>query len=86
MGEVRAGRDLRLDRDVAVKLLGAEVARKRNSRDRFEAEPERRRASAATNIVLVYDSGKHLAPFLDMERLPGRTLPTSGRGCRCAAY
>ncbi len=75
MGEVRAGRDLRLERDVAIKLLSPEVAARPKTRDRFEAEARAAARLSHSNIVLVYDSGEHEGvPFLVMERLPGRTL------------
>ena len=75
MGEVRAGRDLRLQRDVAIKVLGPDVAARANTRERFEAEARAAARLSHPNIVLVYDSGEHEGvPFLVMERLPGRTL------------
>ena len=75
MGEVRAGRDLRLQRDVAIKVLGPDVAARGNTRERFEAEARAAARLSHPNIVLVYDSGEHEGvPFLVMERLPGRTL------------
>jgi serine/threonine protein kinase len=75
MGEVRDGQDLRLGRDVAIKLLNAEVAARPNARERFEAEARAAARLSHPNIVVVYDSGEHGGvPFLVMERLPGRTL------------
>ena len=75
MGEVRAGRDLRLQRDVAIKVLSPEVAARANTRERFEAEARSAARLSHPNIVVVYDSGEHDGvPFLVMERLPGRTL------------
>ena len=75
MGEVRAGRDLRLQRDVAIKVLGPEVAARANIRERFEAEARAAARLSHPNIVLVYDSGEHEGvPYLVMERLPGGTL------------
>ena len=75
MGEVRAGRDLRLGREVAIKLLSPEVGARPKARERFEAEARSAARLNHPNIVLVYDSGEHEGvPFLIMERLPGRTL------------
>jgi serine/threonine protein kinase len=75
MGEVRAGRDVRLERDVAIKLLSPEVAARPKTRERFEAEARAAARLTHANVVLVYDSGEHDGvPFLVMERLPGRTL------------
>ncbi len=75
MGEVRAGRDLRLERDVAIKFLSREVAARPKARDRFDAEARAAARLSHPNIVVVYDSGEHEGvPFLVMERLPGRSL------------
>ena len=75
MSEVRAGRDLRLGRDVAVKLLTSAGAEGARLRERFEAEARAVASLSHPNVVLVFDSGEHEGvPFLVMERLPGRTL------------
>lgn len=75
MSEVRAGRDLRLGRDVAVKLLTSAGAEGAHLRERFEAEARAVASLSHPNVVLVFDSGEHEGvPFLVMERLPGRTL------------
>jgi eukaryotic-like serine/threonine-protein kinase len=75
MSEVRAGRDLRLGRDVAIKLLTTVATDRSRSRERFEAEARAVASLSHPNVVLVFDSGEHEGvPFLVMERLPGRTL------------
>lgn len=75
MSEVRAGRDLRLGRDVAIKLLTSAGADGSRMRERFEAEARAVASLSHPNVVLVFDSGEHEGvPFLVMERLPGRTL------------
>ena len=75
MSEVRAGRDLRLGRDVAIKLLTSAGADGSRTRERFEAEARAVASLSHPNVVLVFDSGEHEGvPFLVMERLPGRTL------------
>ncbi len=75
MADVWAARDLRLRRDVAVKFLSSDVATRSEPRARFEAEARSAASLNHPNIVTVYDSGEHEgAPFLVMERLPGRTL------------
>lgn len=75
MGEVRAARDLRLGRDVAVKVLSPEVASRPTMRERFEAEAKAAARLNHPNVVAVYDSGvDEGVPFLVMERLPGPTL------------
>lgn len=75
MSEVRAGRDLRLGRDVAIKLLTSVGADGSRMRERFEAEARAVASLSHPNVVLVFDSGEHDGvPYLVMERLPGRTL------------
>src|SRR5215210_9024463 len=75
MGEVWAARDLRLGRNVAVKLLSGHMASEAGVRDRFEAEARSAARLSHPNVVLVFDSGEHEGtPYLVMELLPGRTL------------
>jgi len=75
MGEVWAGRDLRLGRNVAVKLLGSHMASQPGVRERFESEARSAARLSHPNVVLVFDSGEHEGtPYLVMELLPGRTL------------
>ena len=83
MGEVYRALDPRLDRDVAIKVLPAELAASHEMLDRFRREA---RAVAAVNhpaIVTIYSveeaDGVH---FLTMELIEGRSLddliPASG--------
>ncbi|MBW3575530.1 MAG: serine/threonine protein kinase [Actinobacteria bacterium] len=75
MGEVWAGRDLRLGRSVAVKLLSPAVALQAGVRERFQEEARSAARLNHPNVVLVLDSGEHEGtPFLVMELLSGRTL------------
>jgi len=75
MGEVWAGRDLRLDRDVAVKVLSPQMASDPGVRERFEAEARAAARLNHPNVVAVFDSGEDAGvAFLVMELLPGRTL------------
>ncbi|MGH9056647.1 MAG: serine/threonine-protein kinase [Acidimicrobiales bacterium] len=75
MGVVRGGRDTRLDRPVAVKLLRPEVAGDAKARARFESEARAAAKLAHPNVVAVFDSGEEEGlPFIVMERLSGRTL------------
>jgi len=75
MGEVWAARDLRLGRDVAVKLLSPQMASPAGVRERFEAEARSAARLNHPNVVSVYDTGEHDGvAFLVMELLPGRTL------------
>jgi serine/threonine protein kinase len=75
MGEVWAATDVRLDREVAVKLLRADLAEIDEVRQRFEGEARAAAALVHPNVVAVFDAGEEDgAPFIVMERLPGRTL------------
>lgn len=75
MGEVRAGWDPRLNREVAIKLLRPDVAVQLAVRERFEAEARAAALLVHPHVVAVFDSGEEAGiPFLVMERLPGRTL------------
>jgi len=75
MGEVRAARDLRLERDVAVKLLHPDLAAQPTVRERFEAEARAAARLVHPHVVSVFDSGEDAGvPFLVMERLSGRTV------------
>jgi TolB-like protein len=75
MGEVYKGRDTRLDRSVAIKVLPAHVAQDPQARDRFEREA---RAVAALNhphICTLHDVGRQDGvDFLVMEYVEGETL------------
>lgn len=59
MSAVRAGRDLRLGRDVAVKLLAPAGAKTLRMRERFEADARAVVSLSHPNMVLVFDSGEH---------------------------
>jgi eukaryotic-like serine/threonine-protein kinase len=75
MGEVRAATDARLQRNVAVKLLRADLAEIDEVRRRFEGEAHAAAALVHPNVVTVFDAGEEDgAPFIVMELLPGRTL------------
>ena len=82
MGEVYRARDTRLDRDVALKVLPAEVAGDPDRRRRFEREA---RAVAALNhpaVLALYDVGEaDGVVFMITELLEGETLRARlGRG------
>jgi len=71
--EVWRARDIRLGRDVAVKILGAEADLA--FRERFTDEAKRAAAVAHPNIVTVYDEGQDGSDaFIVMEYVPGKTL------------
>jgi len=75
MAEVHDGWDTRLNRAVAIKLLHSAFSADADARRRFEDEARAAAALNHPNIVAVHDCGEHRgAPFIVMERLPGRTL------------
>jgi len=57
MGEVYRARDARLGRDVALKILPAELANDTPRRQRFELEAQAVAALSHPNIVAAYDVG-----------------------------
>jgi eukaryotic-like serine/threonine-protein kinase len=81
MAEVHRGRDVRLGREVAVKILRSDLARDPSFLNRFRREAQ---AAAGLNypaIVAVYDTGEDptgpdgaAIPFIVMEYVEGRTL------------
>jgi serine/threonine-protein kinase len=75
MGEVRAGRDLRLGREVAVKALRADLSARPEVRRRFEGEGRAAARLCHPHVVSVYDVGEHEGvPYLVMERVTGPHL------------
>jgi non-specific serine/threonine protein kinase/serine/threonine-protein kinase len=76
MGTVYACHDLRLDRDVAVKVLRDDLTRDPSLRRRFEREARAAARVSHPHAVAIYDTGEDEArdTFIVMERLSGRTL------------
>jgi len=75
MGEVYRARDTRLDREVAIKLLRAEVAGDAERVKRFENEARAVASLSHPNILALYDVGSHEGrPYLVTELLEGQTL------------
>ena len=71
--EVWLARDIRLGRDVAVKILGAEADLA--FRERFTDEAKRAAAVTHPNVVTVYDEGQDgTDAFIVMEYVGGKTL------------
>jgi serine/threonine protein kinase len=80
MGEVYRGRDTRLDRTVAIKILPEALAADPQFRERFDREARTISRFSHPNICTLYDVGEHGGTaFLVMELLDGETLET-----RCA--
>src|SRR5579863_2165332 len=73
MGEVYRARDTRLGRDVALKILPADVANDLSRRQRFELEARAVAALNHPNIVAVYDVGEGyiVSELVDGESLRG---------------
>ena len=76
MGEVYRARDTSLGRDVALKILPAEVANDPSRRQRFEQEARVVAALNHPNIVGVYDVGEDyiVSELVDGEPLRGGKL------------
>ena len=75
MGEVYRARDLRLRRDVAIKVLPASFASDPERLRRFEQEATAAAALNHPNILAVYQMGNYEgAPYLVAELLEGETL------------
>jgi beta-lactam-binding protein with PASTA domain/predicted Ser/Thr protein kinase len=80
MAEVHRGRDLRLGRDVAIKMLRTDLARDATFQMRFRREAQNAASLNHPAIVAVYDTGEEIAPtgetlpFIVMEFVNGRTL------------
>ncbi|WP_214369312.1 Stk1 family PASTA domain-containing Ser/Thr kinase [Pseudonocardia sp. H11422] len=79
MSEVHHGRDTRLGRDVAVKVLRADLARDPQFQLRFRREAQNAAALNHPAIVAVYDTGEVTSefgplPYIVMEYVDGQTL------------
>ncbi|MBS1790615.1 MAG: protein kinase [Acidobacteria bacterium] len=77
MGEVYRAQDLRLDRDVAVKILPEHLANDAEALRRFEREAKAVAALSHPNILSIFDFGTEEAiSYAVMELLEGETLRT----------
>ncbi|MGQ0774287.1 MAG: Stk1 family PASTA domain-containing Ser/Thr kinase [Pseudonocardiales bacterium] len=79
MSEVHRARDIRLGRDVAIKVLRADLARDPQFQHRFRKEAQNAAALNHPAIVAVYDTGEAESdygplPYIVMEFVDGRTL------------
>ena len=87
MAEVHLGRDARLGRSVAVKMLRPDMARDPSSQARFRREAHSAASLNHPSVVAVYDTGEdefagNPVPYIVMEYVEGSTLRellTSGR-------
>ncbi len=83
MAEVHEGKDLRLGRRVAVKILRPDLARDPSFQARFRREAQSAASLNHPNIVAVYDTGEDsltengttvVVPYIVMEFVDGMTL------------
>ena len=75
MGEVYRGRDTRLGRDVALKVISPRLVDEPSLRRRFEIEARAASALNHPSIVTVYDVGESGGvSWIAMEWVDGRTL------------
>lgn len=79
MSEVHRGMDTRLSRDVAIKVLRADLARDPQFQLRFRREAQNAAALNHPAIVAVYDTGETQSefgplPYIVMEFVDGQTL------------
>lgn len=79
MGEVYRARDIRLGRDVAVKVLPEAVATDVARVARFEREARLVAALDHPNILVVFDVGTDPMPHVASELVDGRTLDACAR-------
>ena len=74
-GVVYRGLDRVLRRDVAIKLLYADLAQEDETSERFQREAQLAARIHHPNAVAIFDTGVHEGqPFIVMECLPGETL------------
>src|SRR4051812_29260067 len=84
ISDVHRGRDLRLGRDVAIKVLRADLAHDPSCQARFRREAQNAASLNHPAIVAVYDTGETqdesdafpavVLPFVVMEYVDGDTL------------
>jgi serine/threonine protein kinase/Tol biopolymer transport system component len=75
MGEVYRARDEKLNRDVAIKVLPAQLSQNGDRLYRFEQEAQAAGALNHPNILAIYDVGTNeTAPYVVSELLEGETL------------
>src|SRR5262245_55341323 len=77
MGAVYRARDIRLGRDVAIKVLSADAVGNADRRARFATEARAASALNHANILAIFDIGEHEGqPYIVSELIEGDTLRT----------
>ena len=81
MGQVYLAHDTMLDRDVALKVMVAQIADDPELKARFEREARAVAKMTHPNVVMVFDLGNHAdgSPFIAMELLKGQDLQKAVR-------
>jgi tRNA A-37 threonylcarbamoyl transferase component Bud32/tetratricopeptide (TPR) repeat protein len=81
MGQVYLAHDTVLDRDVALKVMVAQIADDPELKSRFEREARAVAKMTHPNVVTVFDLGSHTdgSPFIAMELLKGQDLQKAMR-------
>jgi eukaryotic-like serine/threonine-protein kinase len=74
MATIYRGRDLTLERDVAVKVLHPHLADDASVLARFRTEARHAAALVHPHIVHVYDQGESVQPWIVMEHIDGPSL------------
>lgn len=81
MGQVFRAQDVRLQREVALKVMNKKFSATPNSRIRFLEEARAMAAIDDDNVVTIYEVGETSGtPFMAMELLKGETLEKQTRG------
>jgi serine/threonine-protein kinase len=81
MGQVYLAHDTMLDRDVALKVMVAQIADDPELKARFEREAKAVAKMTHPNVVTVFDLGNHVdgSPYIAMELLKGQDLQKAVR-------
>jgi serine/threonine protein kinase len=75
MGEVYLAQDTKLDRNVALKILPADIASHRDRMDRFIREAKSAAALSHPTIAQIFEIGEHEGTrYIAMELVDGLTL------------
>src|SRR5512143_1902406 len=76
MGQVYLAHDTVLERDVALKVMAAQIADDAEAKLRFEREAKAVAKMTHPNVVMVFDLGYHTdgSPYIAMELLRGHDL------------